>query len=95
MKRIINKFWIGIIAVATLIVGACCSHKTVVINGESMTKQELKARINELKSIIEDREMSCVYGSPEIMAEYSQETGRMRNELKTLQNELDNFGKNQ
>ncbi len=95
MKKIVKKMWIGAIAIATLIVGACCSHKTVVINGESLTKSELKARINELKSIIEDREMSCVYGSPEIIAQYGQETSRMRNELETLQNELENFGRKQ
>lgn len=91
MKRFFKKTWIGIVAIATLIVGACCTHKTN--NNDNTTKQQLKERIAELKSIVEEREMSCVYGSPEIIAEYGRETQRLRHELDSLQNELDNFGK--
>lgn len=93
MKKSIKKAWIGVLALATLVVGACCSHKTVEINGETYTKKELKARVNQLKAIVEEREMSCVYGSPEIIAEYGRETARLRGELNELQKELDNFGK--
>lgn len=93
MKKVFKKTWIGVLALATLIVGACCSSKTVEINGEKYTKKELKARVDQLKAIVEEREMSCVYGSPEIIAEYGRETGRLRQELNTLQQELDNFGK--
>lgn len=91
MKRILKKAWVGIVAFATLIVGACCTHKTT--NDNTMTKKELKERIAELRAIVEEREMSCVYGSPEIIAEYGRETGRLRHELDSLQNELDNYGK--
>lgn len=93
MKRIFKKTWIGVLAIATLIVGACCSQKTVEINGEKLTKKELQARVDQLRAIVEEREMSCVYGSPEIIAEYGRETGRLRGELNELQRELDNFGK--
>ena len=91
MKGIFRKTWIGIVALATFIVGACCSNKTTSEN--KMTKKELKERIAELRAIVQDREMSCVYGSPEIIAEYGRETGRLRHELDSLQNELDNYGK--
>ncbi len=94
MKKVFRKTWIGVLALATLVVGACCSSKTVEINGQKMTKKELKAKVEKLKAIVEEREMSCVYGSPEIIAEYGRETGRLRQELNTLQQELDNFGKN-
>ena len=91
MKKTFKKAWIGVLTVATLIVGACCAHKG---SGEQkISKRELKARIAELKAIVEDREMSCVYGSPEIIAEYGNETRRLRQELDSLQRELDNFGK--
>ena len=93
MKRFFKKTWIGVLAIATLIVGACCTQKTVEVNGEKLTKQELKARIDELRAIVEEREMSCVYGSPEIIAEYGRETGRLRHELDSLQNELNNYDK--
>lgn len=93
MKRAFKKVWIGVLALTALVVGACSSNQTVEIDGQKMTKKELKARVNELKAIIEEREMSCVYGSPEIIAQYGQETGRLRSELNELQKELDNFGK--
>lgn len=93
MKRFFKKAWIGVLAIATLIVGACCSQKTVEVNGEKLTKQELKARIDQLKAIVEEREMSCVYGPPEIIAEYGNETRRLRGELDELQRKLDDFGK--
>lgn len=91
MKKIFKKTWIGVVALATLIVGACCTHKTT--NDNKMSKKELQERIAELRAIVEEREMSCVYGSPEIIAEYGRETQRLRHELDSLQNELDNFGK--
>lgn len=93
MKRTFRKAWIGVLAFTTLVVGACCSSKTVDVNGQQMTKKELKARVDELKAIVEEREMSCVYGSPEIIAEYGAETRRLRSELNELQEKLDNFGK--
>lgn len=93
MKRFFKKTWIGALALAALIAGACCSQRTVEINGQKMTKKELKERIAQLRAIVEDREMSCVYGSPEIIAEYGRETGRLRQELTDLEKELDNFGK--
>ena len=93
MKGVFKKTWIGVLSVATLIVGACCSNKNVDDPNRSMTRRELKARIKELRAIVEDREMSCVYGSPEIIAEYGRETARLRHELDSLQNELDNYGK--
>ena len=91
MKRIFKKTWIGVVALATLIVGACCSNKNT--SDQKMSKKELKERIAELQAIVEEREMSCVYGSPEIIAEYGRETGRLRHELDSLQHELDNYGK--
>ena len=80
-------------AITALFVGACCSNRTVEINGQKMTKKELKARVDELKAIVEEREMSCVYGSPEIIEQYGRETSRLRSELNQMQQELDNFCK--
>ena len=93
MKRSFRKAWIGVLAITALVVGACCSNKTIEVNGQKMTKKELQARVDELKAIVEEREMSCVYGSPEIIAEYGRETSRLRNELNELQEKLNNFGK--
>lgn len=91
MKRIFRKAWIGVVALAAVVVGACCSNKKA--NDNQMSKKELKERIAELEAIVREREMSCVYGSPEIIAEYGRETRRLRQELDSLQNVLDNYGK--
>ncbi len=91
MKKVFKKTWIGVLTLATLIVGACCTHNTS--SEQKMSKKELKARIAELKAIVEEREMSCVYGSPEIIERYGYETGQLRHELDSLQHLLDNYGK--
>ena len=91
MKNIFKKAWIGGLALAIVIVAACCSSKNT--SNDRPTKRELKHRIAELRSIVEEREMSCVYGSPEIIQEYGRETNRIRHELDSLQNELDNYDK--
>ena len=91
MKRFFKKTWIGLLALVTLVVGACTSNKNS--NEQKISKKELKERIAELKAIVEEREMSCVYGSPEIIAEYGRETARLRHELDSLQSELDNYGR--
>ncbi len=91
MKRFFKKTWIGLLALVTFVVGACTSNKNS--NEQKISKKELKERIAELKAIVEEREMSCVYGSPEIIAEYGRETARLRHELDSLQSELDNYGR--
>ncbi|MBR5982554.1 MAG: hypothetical protein IK025_02375 [Bacteroidales bacterium] len=51
-------------------------------------RAELQARLESLRATIKDRETSCVYGSPEVMREYSARTRAMRHEADSLQNEL-------
>ena len=54
-------------------------------------RAELQARIEKLRAIIKDREMSCVYGSPEVLKEYSAHTRELRQEADSLQNVLLNM----
>lgn len=104
MKRTMKKVWIGIVAALAVVAAACCSHKNTQkdpepdpanqeSNEHKMTKRELKERIAEIRERIKEREMSCVYGSPEIIQEYGRETMRLRHEADSLQNLLDNYGK--
>ncbi len=55
---------------------------------KSKQRYELQRRISDLKSDIFERENSCIYGSPEVMESYEEETWRMREELNDLQNQL-------
>ena len=54
-------------------------------------RAELQARLEKLRAIIKDREMSCVYGSPEVLQEYSAHTLELRQEADSLQNVLLNI----
>ena len=87
MKRIFNKLWIAIIAALALMIGACCSHRN------STEIKDLKAQIANLKEQLSEREMACVYGPPEMIQEYGQQTQRMRSELESLEKELERLKK--
>ncbi len=60
---------------------------------KSARRLALQERIAELQAAIERREGACVYGSPEIIQEYGQETERMRDELKAVKKELRELNK--
>ena len=60
----------------------------------SKRRYELKRQIADLKSALQRREGACVYGSPEVIEEYGRETERMRQEIETLQNELNELNNN-
>ena len=59
----------------------------------SRQRYQLQQRISELRTVIAKRESSCIYGSPEVMEEYSRETQRMVEELNGLQNQLKELNK--
>lgn len=56
-------------------------------------RADLLKRIVDLKSAIQMRESACIYGSPEVMEEYGKETQMMREELNTLQQQLEELNK--
>lgn len=87
MKRAFNKVWIALLAVAAFMVGACCSSRN------SAEIKEVKARIAELKERLSEREMACVYGPPEIIERFGKETTEMRQELDSLEKELNRLKK--
>ena len=60
---------------------------------KSARRLALQERIAELQAAIERREGACVYGSPEIIQEYGQETERVRDELKAVKKELRELNK--
>ena len=87
MKRVFKKAWIGLLGTAIIVIGACCSHRN------SPEVKDIKARIAELQENLKVREMSCVYGPPEMIREYGRKTEEMRHELDSLQAELEKMQK--
>ena len=48
----------------------------------------IRERLEVLRNTIKERESSCVYGSPEIIQSYGQETNRLREEAAELELQL-------
>lgn len=83
MKKFGRTIWIGTLA-GLAFLGACVSNK-------GLTKTErasLEKERDSIQKIIRMRESSCVYGSPEVMREFSAETGRLRDKLKDINTRL-------
>lgn len=84
MKKFTRTIWIGILS-ALAFLGACNSHK-------GLTKAERAQLVKErdsIQEIITRRESSCVYGSPEIIQQYGQETRRLRDQLNEINTRLE------
>ena len=94
MKKIVRNIWIGLLSGLAFIVGCATQNKTD--NKEiAKEKEEKKQRIEQLShqldsinDIIQRREGACVYGSPEIIEQYGQETRRLRQEAEQLQQQI-------
>ena len=54
-------------------------------------KKELQSQLDQLLQAIKRRENSCVYGSPEVIERYGQETRRMRQEAAKLQQQIEDL----
>lgn len=79
MKKFGRTIWVGILA-GLAFLGACATHK-------SLTKTERAQLVRErdsIQEILNRREGACVYGSPEIIKEYGEETRRLRNQLEEI-----------
>ena len=84
MKKFTRTIWIVILSGLALL-GACRSHK-------GLTKAERAQLVKErdsIQEILASREGACVYGSPEIIQQYGQETRRLRDQLNELNTRLE------
>lgn len=55
---------------------------------KSKQRLSLQKRIADLQQALQRREGACVYGSPEIIQRYGEETRRMRQEVEDLKDQL-------
>lgn len=60
---------------------------------KSARRLSLQERLSELRAALRQREGACIYGTPEVMEEYGRETQRMREEVESLQKELNALNK--
>ena len=55
---------------------------------KSKQRLNLQQQIAELQKALQRREGACVYGSPEVIQRYGEETRRMRQEVEDLREQL-------
>ena len=87
MKKFGRTIWVGILT-ALAFLGSCGSNK-------NLTKEERAQLVKErdsIQEVIKQRESSCVYGSPEIIQAYGNETQRLRNQLDEINARLSEDG---
>lgn len=54
-------------------------------------RNELLTELEKLENAIQRRENSCVYGSPEVMKRYKEETNRLKKEADVIRKQLSEF----
>lgn len=79
MKKFGRTIWVGILA-GLAFLGSCGSHKGL----SKAERANLEHQRDSIQQVIVGREGACVYGSPEIIQAYGEETQRLRNQLNEI-----------
>ena len=79
MKKFGRTIWVGILA-GLAFLGACSSHKGL----SKSERASLEHQRDSIQEVLTRREGACVYGSPEIIQAYGEETQRLRNQLNEI-----------
>lgn len=56
-------------------------------------REQLQQQLDSISNILKRREGACIYGSPEVMEQYRNETLRLHKEASKLQQELEDLDK--
>ena len=56
-------------------------------------REQLQQQLDSISNILKRREGACIYGSPEVMEQYRNETLRLHKEASKLQKELEDLDK--
>lgn len=67
----------------------------VFLNEKEQQRHELMDRLEVLQNTIRRREGACVYGSPEVLQKYKEETNRLRQEAKDIEKQLEELEKDE
>ena len=101
MAKLFRKIWIGLLA-GTAALAACdfsteqpCYYGPPEVPGDTIEnispnerREMLRQRIESIRSIVEERQNSEIYGPPEMMEKYARETERLQAEADSLEREL-------
>ena len=83
MKKFGRSIWIAVLS-GVAFLAACVSNK-------GLTRAERAQLVKErdsIQEVLKSREGACVYGSPEIIKEFGDETNRLRQQLNSINQRL-------
>lgn len=80
MKKVVRTVWIATLS-GLAFLAACCTTKGGLTRSE---KRQLMKERDSIQQMLSSREGACVYGTPEIMQQYSLETLRLRSQLDSI-----------
>ena len=89
MKKVVRTIWIGLLSSLAFIT-ACCTQNKINKNDDEKKQKvvQLQQQLDSINTIIQQREGACVYGSPEIIQQYGEETRRLRQEAENLKKQI-------
>ena len=101
--RFFRKIWIGLLSGLAFVSACTCNEHPKVYGPPArdvddtvhvytkQQKRQMRQRLEALRNIIKEREMSEVYGSPEIIERYANQTEKLRNEADSLSRVLESL----
>ncbi len=90
MKKVVRNIWIGLLSGLAFIVG-CTTQNKVNKNEKEEKRQkvvQLTQQLDSINSILKRREGACVYGSPEVIEQFGEETRRLREEAESIKQQI-------
>jgi len=89
MKKVVRNVWIGLLSGLAFIVGCTTQNKVNKDKEEKHQKVvQLTQQLDSINNIIQRREGACVYGSPEIIKQYGEETRRLKEEAESIKQQI-------
>ena len=83
MKKFGRTIWIAVLSAVAFMV-ACGTSKGLTKADRAMLIKER----DSLQNVLKQREGACVYGPPEIIQAYGDETNRLRHQLDSINQRL-------
>lgn len=84
MKKVVRTVWIATLS-GLAFLAACCSSTKGLSRAE---RKQLVRERDSIQEILSRREGACIYGTPDVMAQATLETYRLRCELDSINAKL-------
>lgn len=83
MKKVVRTVWISVLS-GLAFLAAGCSHRT----SSKLEKQRLAQEKETIEGILYEKEMECLYGSPEIIRDNRQQIDDLNARLEAIESRI-------